>query len=617
MDSLAPTANVDDSRPTARTLLDAVNADAASARVGSLALGALAAYLIATVASIDHKDLLLSSRILLPFMQVEIPLNGFFAVAPAILLAVHAIVLMQHVSLKQTINGLNHTLSICGGKGHALRLELDPYFFVQAYAGPQPSLVMNGFRFTIIGLMLVVFPVFTLVYFQVAYLPTHNAYVTGAHRLYIVLDLALLYLMATSILLPDKDLASTPLKRLLLTRLLTVWIYATLIGALFFSLFVATLPGGILDRNVGKLAWYVGLAHLDSISMLDNGTSHPQGKMFLRTTPRTHPVLSVTHWLFEGQPDPRSGKPSSWFSRNLSVTDTTLVFHDGTKNRGRSTSIDLRGRDLRYARLDGSDLPRAKLSGADLRYASLIETNLQHADLEIANLSYANLSQAKLQHAQFAEATLRYSLLDNSNLTNADLSRASMAGAILNRAKLVNANLSRTDLTEASLSWADLRHARLVWTFLTGANLFAADLRGAELKNVQHEQIVITDAKLPGEWEAMLTKALPPPTHELAGVWRGRAAHPHFVGKTDKTYAVKLSINEFGIGFSSYPELKCHGASSGTKRGHTYIFVEHIETGKDICRNGFVKMHASGDVLSWQWYYADGRLGAAGQLTKQ
>ncbi|MCS7226894.1 MAG: pentapeptide repeat-containing protein [Gloeomargarita sp. SKYB31] len=76
------------------------------------------------------------------------------------------------------------------------------------------------------------------------------------------------------------------------------------------------------------------------------------------------------------------------------------------------TNCDLRGADLRGARLSnanlqGSDLTRANLRGADLVGADLSNTDLRGADLRGANLSYAKLDGADLRGANLDGANLR------------------------------------------------------------------------------------------------------------------------------------------------------------------------------------------------------------------
>jgi len=56
-------------------------------------------YLLVAVGSISHRDLLLENSIKLPFLNVELPLVGFFLFGPAIVLIVHTYVLLHFVLL--------------------------------------------------------------------------------------------------------------------------------------------------------------------------------------------------------------------------------------------------------------------------------------------------------------------------------------------------------------------------------------------------------------------------------------------------------------------------------------------------------------------------------------
>ncbi len=68
--------------------------------------------------------------------------------------------------------------------------------------------------------------------------------------------------------------------------------------------------------------------------------------------------------------------------------------------------IRLQGRDLRYARLNQSLLPKADLRGADLEGAKLFEAELQGADLSGAELPGADLREASTGGASFESANL-------------------------------------------------------------------------------------------------------------------------------------------------------------------------------------------------------------------
>jgi uncharacterized protein YjbI with pentapeptide repeats len=607
----------DDLRPTKRTLLAAANSCATTARYGSIALSALVGYFLVTIASLTHKDLLLNTPVMLPFLQVQIPLLRFFVFAPILLLVVHALVLVQHVILRGTIQAFNQSLGDDAGKDDPLRLELSAYFVVQAYAGPRRPALITGLLFSASWLTLVLLPVLAFLYFQVAFLPRHQAAITWAHRIYLSVDLLLLFLMGTLILFPDRNFLSAPLHKLLYSPLLSVGVHSTILGALFFSYCVATLPGSAMDGFMRGLDGRASQLALNPWRGKADGED--MRNFVLLKEDGERPVFWLTAWLFEGAPDLISGKSTSLFARNLIVMNTDLVPDEDPKEKTDEVSLQLRGRDLRYARLDGSDLHRADLTGADLRHASLVGTKMSKAKLRQADMRYSNLNWSALHGAFLNEADLRNSVLREADLDQADLSRADMRDTILNWAKMREANLSRADLRGATLSWADMDRATLVWTNLVDANLYGVTLRGSNFSHWQLGRTVLASADFGGN-DAVSTSSIRasalPKSHELRGLWIGEATQPKFAG-TDKSYTVKLSINEFGNGFVDYPGLSCTGLSSGVKYGDIYIFEERIDKGRDYCRDGHVKISVSGNEMNWTWYYADGRFGATGVLKKQ
>jgi hypothetical protein len=56
-------------------------------------------YLLIAVGGITHRDLFLENPVKLPFLNVDLPLIGFFVLGPALLLVVHAYVLLHFVLL--------------------------------------------------------------------------------------------------------------------------------------------------------------------------------------------------------------------------------------------------------------------------------------------------------------------------------------------------------------------------------------------------------------------------------------------------------------------------------------------------------------------------------------
>src|SRR6516162_2005155 len=56
-------------------------------------------YLLVAVGGVTHRDLFFESPVKLPFLNVDLPLVGFFMLGPALFLVVHAYVLLHLVLL--------------------------------------------------------------------------------------------------------------------------------------------------------------------------------------------------------------------------------------------------------------------------------------------------------------------------------------------------------------------------------------------------------------------------------------------------------------------------------------------------------------------------------------
>jgi uncharacterized protein YjbI with pentapeptide repeats len=165
---------------------------------------------------------------------------------------------------------------------------------------------------------------------------------------------------------------------------------------------------------------------------------------------------------------------------------------------------NLRGVDLRGAKLAKAVLMNVDLTGADLRGASLFRTSLVDVTIEDACLrgiklervslakvdKGSSLARSDLRGADLRRLNLRGVNLEGADLREADLSSADLSGANLRGAKLeaaraVEARFQSADLTDADLARADLRSALMGGAVVRGANfeeasLFRAD--GAKMK---------------------------------------------------------------------------------------------------------------------------------------
>jgi uncharacterized protein YjbI with pentapeptide repeats len=470
------------------SLLEAVNRSSDSANAAWLIYIGLMSYLLITVAGITHKDLLLNADIPLPILQIKIDLTRFFLFAPILLLLIHIGVIGQLVLLARKaleFASAVRMLEVTDQRTHPLRLELDNFFFVQALAGPERSPIVGFLLNAMSWLTLVVLPVALLAYVQVAFLPYHDPAITWVHRLALLGDIAFMTLVGVFLLHSETSF----LRAFLHTSVyhpLGVLVTAGLLAAVAAgSLFVATIPGERVDR-------YGPLFGRTAGSGAQNGMLGAA------------PLLGLVR-------------------RNLTVVDADLVI-DKDVTAGEPT-LSLRGRDLRFARLDRTDLHQADLTGANLDGASLVGADLRNVWMGCADLGEmlltdsrraagcasargANLSKSRLNEARMAGADLTGARLDEARLDGAQLAQATLSGASLTSARLDRASLSGADLSGAnfllaSLQGADLSGAKLQMAdfgsaSMQAANLSLASLEGATLRDAEMEGATLAMARLIG-----------------------------------------------------------------------------------------------------------------------
>jgi len=478
------------------SLLEAVNRSSGSANTAWLIYIGLMSYLLITVAGITHKDLLLNSDISLPILQVKIELTRFFLFAPILLVLLHLGLIGQLVLLaRKTLEfaASIRMLEITDQRTHPLRLELDNFFFVQAIAGPDRSRLVSIVLHGMSWLTVVVMPVVLLLYVQLVFLPYHDVTISWVHRLTLIADIILLVFIGVFLWRLETSFFRAFLRTTLHHPFSLALTAAVLATAGVFSLFVATVPGEAVDQP--------------------SATG-------LRAAADGRYILG---YAVPGTGASGDGALLGLFHRNLNVTDTDLVV-DKDVSPG-ETSINLRGRDLRFARLDRTDLHQADLTGADLDGASLAGADLRGISMGCADLNQllltdshrsgrcasargANFLKARLGDARMTGADLRAARLEEAQLEGAQLghaavSGANFAGARLDRADFSGASLHGANFVLASLQGADLSGAKLQMSDFTsaamqGANLSLANLEGASLRDAELEGANLQTARLYG-----------------------------------------------------------------------------------------------------------------------
>ncbi|MFZ1106055.1 MAG: pentapeptide repeat-containing protein, partial [Hyphomicrobiaceae bacterium] len=443
------------------SLLDALNTAAARTNAVWLLFLGLMAYLALAVGALTHRDLLLDAGIALPLLQTRIDLARFFVGAPALLALAHLAVIAQFVLLARKAAEFDDAVRLLEStdlRSHPLRLEVDSFFHVQAIAGPERSRVVGAILHVLGWLTLLLLPLALLVYLQVAFLPFHNATVTAVQAGIVLADLAVVLLAGVFLLRAETSFFRALLRLVLKNPGSVAFGLATVAGAAFVTVAAiapATVPGAAASPGA--------------------------------------PLLGV-------------------FPRHLALADASLV---SDKALIGTRTISLRGRDLRFARLDRADLRQADLTGARLDGANLTGADLRGARLGCANASAlqqpdgrakagctsaraADFSAAQMTGASLAGADLRGARFDEAVLERADLSRAQMAGATFERAKLQRANLSGGVLHAASLLQASLQGAALVGARLEMADLSGAGLQGAGLAGAHLGGAILRGSDLEG-----------------------------------------------------------------------------------------------------------------------
>jgi len=445
-------------------------------------------YFLVAAGGVTHKDLFLENPVKLPFLNVDLPLQGFFWLGPLIFLIVHTYVLLHFVVLAGKVRAYDTALSdqVTAFEARAsLRRQLPTNIFVQFLAGPREVRlgILGGLLWMVAVISLVIGPVILLLFFELKFLPYHEEWITWVQRLTVAADLLLLWKfwpLITSRAVDTESGQAFGWRR-------PGWFSAELMRFVLMALgvllavgvpIVTTFPGETIDPLI------------------------PRTMTTLAGATEAFPVLTwARKALVEGEVNAASRRPVSPFSNRLVLPGLDVIDHakfdsDAKFDAVRET-VSLRYRHLEGAVLTGAGLRKADFTAAFLRDARLDQADLRDANFGAAGqpvqygsifvgirakLDGASLYHASLQGASFYFASLQGALLDGALLQGALLDRALLQGATLNLASLQGASLNYASLQGASLDSAMLQGASLDFASLQGASMNYASLQGASLR---------------------------------------------------------------------------------------------------------------------------------------
>ncbi len=527
--------------------LDAANSTSDKIAVLHVAFMAVCAYVLVTVFGTTDLDLLLGKGIKLPVVGVDVPITGFYAVAPFIVLLVHFNLLLQ-------LQLLSRKLYVFDGlvpkgeesdKTHGL---LHSFPFSQYLVGRQGTIV-SGLLSLMVTTTIIVLPLLTLFLLQTRFLAYQSAAITWSQRIAGWLDVAMI-LILWPLIVDRADCWRQYWEDVLRSYPSRWWfglVALVLFGTVGFLLLGATIKDLQFSLDMGlvkKILPWVILAPL-GLLFLNGSKAHIKKHriilvalfsfttFFLSSFPwlvkkffhdsTWHISLVLLVLLILGSlmaafttllwsANPQRGRMMQcivilplgfWIPFALMVDGEPLdTWINGEAPRDHTAFCEMIT-DVRMLNLSGQFLAASPVGAevreklADRKWHDVIKgimpVNLEGRSLRKINLFEATLVGANLKNADFQGANLFEANLEGANLWDADLQ-----GAVLRDADLQGADLTLADLQGAALARANLQGADLIGAHLQGAVLIGADLEGAKLWEAYLLGADLGDAKLQG-----------------------------------------------------------------------------------------------------------------------
>jgi hypothetical protein len=171
-------------------------------------------YLLIAATTVEHRQLFLAEPVKLPVVNIDLPLWGFFWLAPILFVIFHAYVLIQLILLARTAAAYDAAVAKIAEQGNlspeanaSLRQRLANTLFAQILAGsPREREGSFGSLLKAMAwITLVIAPILILLTFQFMFLPYHSHLATWTHRLLILLEFVVAFKLWPLVLNPRRD----------------------------------------------------------------------------------------------------------------------------------------------------------------------------------------------------------------------------------------------------------------------------------------------------------------------------------------------------------------------------------------------------------------------------
>lgn len=473
--------------------------------------------------STNHKMLLLGGSLQLPILNTAVPVEGFYFLAPCILVSLHVFFLLQQHLLYVRRRHLRSTY-----QGEKQEFLLFPSLPIIRRMVPDNEPLVREFLRTALFVVNFTIPFWALCLVQYKFLPYGSFGITLWHQALIVGDLLAAWYFL--FLFPSRY----PRRRN--DKLMRHLAMVAAGVVLLFSLAYAVRPGTWIEWIFGRRNELVadrslrlpdqsliaGAPPPELLAVLeangDSGIPGEKGEEGRKRSERMYLKYTVGAELAERNLSEASLEGATLTNADLRGADlqgASLVGADlrgvhltpsgdidnyllyKARGPGKAESVAQIARERQYKR---ATLRNAKLKEADFRGGNLILVDLEGADLRGANLlgvelTHANLRKARLQGAHLEGAELSYSNLEGAYLDGAHLEGATLDHALLMNASLVNATGIGASFAEANLAGARMAEARFMAADFRGSSLIGSDLRRAFLQGATTLKLDLLDAR--------------------------------------------------------------------------------------------------------------------------
>ena len=502
-------------------LRDSVNETARVARNNLLVFLVVGLYVGLLIARTDDLLLLKNARIDLPLMQIGVPVDLFYAIAPILFVLLH-VNLMLRLSRLARVAGLLR-IEIAGLRGHGNRSVeaalVFPFDFLQLLlyrnafgTGRRPPPKRQFLRFwryeseaygnivplvAIVAIPVFVLPLALLIWMQVRFLPYQSQGITLLHQAVVTADIALQFIFISHLGMVRKlrfaiRRGSRMEQSAWIANATMMLIYV--IAPLLFVWWVAVVLGSWVERN---RLWPQTASSVTATIFGDWWTTGDCRVRRIRHVPHFRRFLYVP-----GKSIGARDRPYEIIAAYVERSE------DPDKAWNFVDELDLSGRSLQYGwfvsaefwrtNLSDTDLRCARFDGGKLRDAVLDGAELHRTDFRGADLTGASLSGVEADGARFRESDLRRARMHGARFLGGDFRRAKLHGARVEGAHFLGTDLSLAEFHGAHLRSVDYVGANLARSLLHGADLQNARFHATHLDETEFHGADLTDAEFHG-----------------------------------------------------------------------------------------------------------------------